>query len=68
MPKREGILILPEGVLVISLEDPAELHNTLAEIFGEHPNPWRDLRKDNRAPKKTPGGNGDDGPSNSGTE
>ena len=26
---------LPKGVIVVGLNDPTELHNTLAEIFGE---------------------------------
>ena len=67
MKKREGILILPEGVHIISLEDPAELHRIFSEIFNEHPDPRRNLQQNNRVPPKTPGGNGDDGPSDSGT-
>jgi len=63
MKKREGILILPEGVYMIPLDDPADLHNFLAEIFGEHPNPRRDLRQDNRISSETPGGERNDGPS-----
>lgn len=67
MKKREGILILPEGVHIISLEDPVQLHNVLAEIFNEHPNTRGNLQQDNRVPPETPGGELDDGPSNSGT-
>lgn len=54
---------LPKGIVMIPLDDPALLHNTLAEILGEHPNPRRMLRKDNGIPPKTPGGNSDDGAS-----
>ena len=61
MPKREGILILPEGVMILPLHDPQLLHETLAEILGEHPDRRRDLLKDNGIPPKTPGGSSDDG-------
>ena len=55
---------LPKGVLLVSLDDPAELHNTLADIFGEprvNPDGRRDLLKDNGIPPKTPGGSSNDG-------
>lgn len=57
---------LPKGVQLVSLDDPAELHNLLADIFGEprvDPNRRRMLRKDNGVSPKASGGNGDDGPS-----
>jgi len=55
---------LPKGVIMVGLDDPAELHNTLADIFGEprvNPHRRRNLRKDNGIPPKAPGGNSDDG-------
>jgi hypothetical protein len=61
MKKREGILILPEGVYMIPLDNPADLHNFLSEIFNEHPNPRGNLRQDNRISPETPGGVSDDG-------
>lgn len=33
--KIECLSSLPDGVMAVSLEDPAELHNTFKRIFGE---------------------------------
>jgi hypothetical protein len=63
MPKREGILILPEGVVILPLHDPQLLHETLAEILGEHPNTRRDIQQTDGASKKSPGGKRNDGSS-----
>jgi hypothetical protein len=60
---------LPKGVIQVSLDDPAELHNLLADIFGEprvDPNRRRMLRKDNGVSPKAPGGDSDDGTSEQG--
>ena len=54
---------LPKGVIMIPLDDPAILHETLAEIFNDNPNARRDVRKIDGAPSKGPGGSSDDGPS-----
>ena len=43
---------------------PEDLHNIIADAVGEprvDTNPRRNVRKDNRVPKKAPGGNGNDG-------
>lgn len=36
-PLTEALQNLPEGVQVVSMEEPAELHRTIAEAVGEHP-------------------------------
>ena len=54
--------------LIFGLADisPEGLHNVIADAVGEpreHPNQGRNLRKDNRVPPETPGGERNDGPS-----
>lgn len=63
MPKREAILILPEGVTILSLDDPALLYQTLAEILGEHPNHRRNILPPDGTSSESPGRGIDDGPS-----
>ena len=54
---------LPKGVIMIPLDDPAILHETLAEIFDDHPNRRRNIRPTDGTPSEGPGRVSDDGTS-----